>query len=508
MARNARTISLPAALCGSFLFSLFLVIAWGGLHDGASAESAPKDWPSSPIVDSAPPLVSHADTAAPEVSSVEPGLRHEYAAPATPSPWGMTPAVSAPAREAAPATRLATYNLAPDPVAQAAAAPSPTQCNGTDNVGGQAVACDITVTNDLNMSTGTSSSSVTVKECHGAANAALPCTTTTAPSSQLTTGINQCNGSGSGGGGTVTCNVKIINNITGVATPTGATVNQCNDSGTGGGIQPTTLCDPLGNTTNATVTQCNGSGNGGGGTMRVRCTVTPSTQTSALPITVNQCNGSGNGGGAVVICTVSITNNVIAPAQTPPAPTPVTPPPATPTPTPPTTPGPTSPTPTSPTPSSPTPAPGAFSPGPPSATPGTPAPGSSPAPGTFVPGAAPATPLAAAPTAFVGAPIAPALPAPVVPAPVLPAPVLPVPALPTTPVAVPVFTAPLPSAGPGLDLANTAPGGPAQDLTSAFVPGPSLPRTGFETTSLVQLALMALALGGLALALARVRRSA
>lgn len=168
----------------------------------------------------------------------------------------------------------------------AGAVASVNQCNGTDNVGGLAVACDVTIANHLNLATGTTSSVVTVKECHGAANTVLTCTNSTTPSTSLTTSVTQCNGSGSGGGGTVACTVHIVNTITGTAATSPATINQCNGSGAGGGTQPTVVCDPLGNTTNATITQCNLSGNGGGGTHRVQCTVTPSTQTAALPVTV------------------------------------------------------------------------------------------------------------------------------------------------------------------------------------------------------------------------------
>jgi hypothetical protein len=208
-------------------------------------------------------------------------------------------------RAAADGGRATTAIVAP---------PLVNQCNGFDNAGGQAVACTVTVTNTLNLATGVGGSVVTVTECHGAANAPLTCTTSTTSSSQVVTSVTQCNGSGSGGGGTVTCSVEIVNNITGVAPSSPATVNQCNGSGEGGGIQPTLLCLPSGATTGATVTQCNGSGNGGGASIRVQCTVAPSTQTSALPISVNQCNGSGNGGGATVTCTVSVTNTfIIAP---------------------------------------------------------------------------------------------------------------------------------------------------------------------------------------------------
>lgn len=225
---------------------------------------------------------------------------------------GGSPSSPAPALVSAPVS-AATF-AQPLPVT-AAAGPAASQCNGTDNVGGQAVACEVTVTNNLDLGTGATSSTVVLKECHGAANAALPCTTTTTPSDQLTTSVDQCNGSGGGGGGTVTCDVLVVNNITGAALPTPATIDQCNGSGAGGGTQPTVSCDPLGNTTNATITQCNGSGNGGGATMRVQCAVHPSTQASAIPIDVDQCNGSGNGGGATVICSVQVTNNVFPPSD-------------------------------------------------------------------------------------------------------------------------------------------------------------------------------------------------
>ena len=209
---------------------------------------------------------------------------------------------------------LAVGVLMGGPLATASAAPaSPTvnQCNGTDNVGGQAVVCDITITNNLNLATGAVSSTVTTNDCHGAAGAPPPvtCIQLTQNFPTLTTSADQCNGSGLGGGSNVICSVTILNNITGTVTPTAATVDQCVGSGTGGGGGSTMRCDPFpANTTNATVTQCNGSGNGGGGVIRVQCTVGPSTITSALPVTVNQCNGSGNGGGNTVTCTVSIRN--------------------------------------------------------------------------------------------------------------------------------------------------------------------------------------------------------
>lgn len=196
------------------------------------------------------------------------------------------------------------------------------QCNDVDNTGGLNTTCDVTVVNNLNLATGVTSSTTTVKECHGAAGAAPTCVTTPSSSTDLVTSVNQCNGSTNGGGGQVDCSVTVTTNVTGKGTPTAATVNQCNDSGTGGGIEPTTLCDPTGSTTAATVTQCNGSGNGGGGSERVTCNVTDSVVTPVAPVNVNQCNGSGSGGGGTVTCDTRLQVNFLAVVVTPPTSTP------------------------------------------------------------------------------------------------------------------------------------------------------------------------------------------
>ncbi|MEA2452185.1 MAG: hypothetical protein QOG04_895 [Actinomycetota bacterium] len=207
------------------------------------------------------------------------------------------------------------FALAPSAMAQTTVS----QCNGTDNVGGQAVECHYTITN--NVDGNDTSSTVTLNECHGAANdpPTMTCIPSTTMSSQLVTSVDQCNGSGNGGGGTVECTVQVTNNITGTMSSVAATVNQCNASGTGGGTAPTVLCDPLpANTTGATVDQCNGSGTGGGGTVRVQCTVDrASTATSIVDVTINQCNGSGNGGGATVTCSAVLSNVITAPAPGP-----------------------------------------------------------------------------------------------------------------------------------------------------------------------------------------------
>jgi uncharacterized repeat protein (TIGR01451 family) len=171
------------------------------------------------------------------------------------------------------------------------------------------VTCSVTIQNTI--AGGVTRSTVTATSCLGAAGVGPPlgCTTTVTTSNQLVTDVNQCNGIVNGGGSNVTCKVTVINTIPVGTTASGVTVNQCIGSGQGGGTQPTVACAPTGNTTNATVDQCNGSGNGGGASMRVKCTVTGAA--TATPVTIQQCNGSANGGGSTVTCTTKITNDFI-----------------------------------------------------------------------------------------------------------------------------------------------------------------------------------------------------
>jgi hypothetical protein len=220
------------------------------------------------------------------------------------------------------------------------------QCNYADDTTlGAAIECSVVVTNDYNVATDSGTSTVTVKECHGAAGAQLTCTTSTTRGGPVVTSVNQCNNSVNAPGSTVTCSAVVTNNITGTFTTTPATVNQCDGSGAGGGALPL-ACNPTQTTTNATVTQCNGSLNGGGGTQRVQCTVdSTSTVNSALSVTVNQCNDSANGGGSLGICSASLQNvaALVVVPSTPPSTTPSTTPSTPPTTTPSTTPS-TSPT--------------------------------------------------------------------------------------------------------------------------------------------------------------------
>jgi hypothetical protein len=207
---------------------------------------------------------------------------------------------------------LAAVALAPSHI-DASAASGVDQCNGADGAG-SVVRCDVTIANRLD-GAATSSSVTVARYCAGTNVNCVATNGTTTSSTGLVTAVHQCNGSGNGGGSTMTCHVRITNTIIGGSpgAPTGATVNQCVGSGTGGGTQPTLSCSPFpASTTGATVTQCNGSANGGGAARRVACSVAADARTSsALPVTVDQCNGSDNGGGSLVTCDVAITTNIL-----------------------------------------------------------------------------------------------------------------------------------------------------------------------------------------------------
>lgn len=209
------------------------------------------------------------------------------------------------------------------PAAPASAANvSVTQCN---NIGPSAegattgMTCSVTVVNTI--AAGKTSSTVTlIRQC-----SLGPCPpgngTFTTTSADLVTSVNQCNGSDNDAAHPITCTATITNNISadtpGAVPVTPATVNQCVGSGGGGG--GTVSCDPFpATTTNATITQCNGSANGGGAT--VACTVgTASVVSPAIALTVNQCNGTGNPGGSTVTCRTSIITNIVAAATAAPS---------------------------------------------------------------------------------------------------------------------------------------------------------------------------------------------
>jgi hypothetical protein len=200
----------------------------------------------------------------------------------------------------------------------AASAPAATQCDppALPTGAGFEVTCTITIDNTVSAA-GVTSSTVTATSCLAAAGVLPPsgCTTTVNTANQLVTSVDQCNGVVDGGGSNVICSVAVVNTIPTAAATSGVTVNQCVGSGGGGGTQPTVVCAPVASTTGATVTQCNGSANGGGPSTRVQCNVTGAT--TAEPVTINQCNGSSNGGGSTVTCSATFSNNFVLAPTTP-----------------------------------------------------------------------------------------------------------------------------------------------------------------------------------------------
>ncbi|MCU1622910.1 MAG: hypothetical protein JWL79_1755 [Frankiales bacterium] len=215
-------------------------------------------------------------------------------------------------------TFLAAATLSLSPTSAWAATGSVDQCNGVGpdaNGATTGMTCTVEVWNTI--SSGVTSSTLTVtRQC-----SLGPCApgngTFTSTSTDLITDIQQCNGSDNDAAHTITCTVTVHNTISG-DTPgalplSTATVNQCVGSASGSGVL---TCAPFpANTTGATVTQCNGSGNGGGAS--VNCTVATSSNISgAIPLQVHQCNGSGNPGGSTVSCSVAIDTVVVPAAPT------------------------------------------------------------------------------------------------------------------------------------------------------------------------------------------------
>jgi hypothetical protein len=145
------------------------------------------------------------------------------------------------------------------PASAATIAPT-TTCNNALGNGG--ALCEVTVVNTITPTGG--SSVVTVRECTGSAGVpTTSCTNTTTPLNQPVTAVTQCNGSINGGGGTLLCSVFVTNNFVGSSpSATAVTVNQCVGSVTTGTVRACSPYPA--NTTGAAITQCNGSGNGGG----------------------------------------------------------------------------------------------------------------------------------------------------------------------------------------------------------------------------------------------------
>lgn len=200
-------------------------------------------------------------------------------------------------------------------VSAPANAASIAQCNGVAE-DGAGVECDVTITNEWDMATATGSSTIVTRVCVGAANVDFgpgDCTVITEENlADVTTTVEQCNGTANGGGSTLRCTVSVTNTIIGTGTTGAPSVNQCNGSFDSLDPLPApSLCDPVQATTDAAITQCNNSINGGTN-VSMQCTVGVSTVSTAMPISVDQCNGSVNGGGALVECSTSISTVFVA----------------------------------------------------------------------------------------------------------------------------------------------------------------------------------------------------
>jgi LPXTG-motif cell wall-anchored protein len=206
--------------------------------------------------------------------------------------------------------------VAASPDTAVAATVAVDQCNFDETGAAREVRCDVAVVNNLDVATGITSSTVTTTVCAGPPGEAECVTTPGASTVDIVGSVNQCNNSVNAGGSIVVCNVTIENNITGSGSATPATVNQCIGSGQGGGDEPTTVCDPISSASGADIIQCNTAGNGGGASERVQCTVPTSTVSALWPVTIVQCNDSANGGGDLVTCTAQITTNFLAPPTT------------------------------------------------------------------------------------------------------------------------------------------------------------------------------------------------
>ena len=214
------------------------------------------------------------------------------------------------------AAGLSAVALQTESTPAAAAVSSFEQCNA--HGGGPAGAplvetCEVTIVNTVN-ALGQTGTTVFTRTCLNEV-----CTGTTATGDAVND-VDQCNGSNNVGGSTTTCSVNIINNIS-IDSPqaaTALTLNQCVGSGGGGGTLMTGCIEST--TGGATVDQCNGSGTGGGGFMTCDAS---GFQSPDFPITVDQCNGSENGGGSFVTCTVTMTTNIVdTSVETPPTGTP------------------------------------------------------------------------------------------------------------------------------------------------------------------------------------------
>jgi hypothetical protein len=162
------------------------------------------------------------------------------------------------------------------------------QCNGIVTGGGSNVYCNVTVTN--NVPVDTSTSAVTVNQCNNAATTTELCDPYPASTSGAT--VTQCNGSG--GKGTYVGTYSVQCTVTGAASALPVTVNQCNGTATGGGSSVTCMTTMINNfvaTTTTTTTTTTPA-------TTTTTTTAPTTTTTTAPTTTTAAAGSGSSGTA------------------------------------------------------------------------------------------------------------------------------------------------------------------------------------------------------------------
>jgi hypothetical protein len=135
-----------------------------------------------------------------------------------------------------------------------------TQCNGSANGGGATLRCSVTITNNfVNLSPGSAAvtvnqcvesgdglttgctpfpattSGAAITQCNGSANGGtlveLTCTATGTMATALPITINQCNGSGLGGGGLVICSASMVNRTSTTTPPPTSTLSSAPSNG-------------------------------------------------------------------------------------------------------------------------------------------------------------------------------------------------------------------------------------------------------------------------------------
>ncbi len=163
------------------------------------------------------------------------------------------------------------------------------QCNGIATGGGSNVYCDVTVINDIPVTTPTSG--VTVDQCIGSGTGGGSTTSCVPLGSTSSATVTQCNGSATGGG-TYAGETTVNCTVSGATTALPVTINQCNGTATGGGSAVTCTATITNNfaaapppTTTTTTTSTTTTTTGPTTTTTTGPTTTPTTGPTTTPTT-------------------------------------------------------------------------------------------------------------------------------------------------------------------------------------------------------------------------------